>query len=66
MVDRRARFFTPGFHPRLLVNVIYDVDTRYEEVNIKERKVGVLVAKDGAALRPGQRLLPTLRGFGID
>jgi hypothetical protein len=54
MVDRRARFFTPGFHPRLLVNVIYDVDTRYEEVNIKERKVGVLVAKDGAALRPGQ------------
>jgi len=50
----QAEIFTPGFHPRLLVNVIYDVDTRYEEVNIKEGKVGVLVAKDGAPLRPGQ------------
>ena len=50
----QAEIFTPGFHPGLLVNVIYDVDTGYEEVNIKEGKVGVLVAKDGAPLRPGQ------------
>src|SRR5215467_8025740 len=50
----QAEIFTPGFHARLLVNVIYDVDTRYEEVNIKAGKVGVLVAKDGAPLRPGQ------------
>ena len=50
----QAEIFTPGFHPRLLVNVIYEVDTQYEEVSIKEGKVGVLVAKDGAPLRPGQ------------
>ena len=50
----QARILTPGFHPILLVNVLYDVDTSQQEVNILQGKVGVLTAKDGAALRPGQ------------
>jgi len=50
----QARILSPGFHPWLLVNVLYDVDTSIPEVNIPKGKVGILTAKDGASLRPGQ------------
>src|SRR5262245_40568166 len=50
----QAEVLTPGFHFRLLVNVIYNVDTSKEEENIPQGKVGVLSARDGTALRPGQ------------
>ena len=50
----QARTLTPGFHPWLLINVIYAVDTSREEVNITRGKVGILTAKDGRALRAGQ------------
>src|SRR6266540_166979 len=50
----QAKILTPGFHPWLLVNVLYDVDISKPEVSIPKGKVGVLTAKDGASLRPGQ------------
>src|SRR5499427_8562530 len=50
----QAEVFTPGFHIRPLLNVIYTVDTSKEEVTIPQGKVGVLTARDGAPLRPGQ------------
>ena len=50
----QAKILTPGFHPWFLVNVLYDVDTNKPEVSIPKGKVGVLTAKDGAPLRPGQ------------
>jgi hypothetical protein len=50
----QAEILTPGFHFWLLVNVLYDVDTRPQEVFIPAGKVGVLTARDGAALRAGQ------------
>jgi hypothetical protein len=50
----QASILTPGFHPWLLVNVLYDVDTSNLEVSIPKGKVGILTAKDGAPLRAGQ------------
>ena len=50
----QANILTPGFHPWLLVNVLYDVDTSHPEVSIPKGKVGILTAKDGAPLRAGQ------------
>ena len=50
----QAEVFTPGFHVRPLLNVIYTVDTSKEEVTIPQGKVGVLTARDGAPLRSGQ------------
>jgi SPFH domain / Band 7 family len=50
----QANVLTPGFHAWLLVNVLYDVDTNNLEVSIPKGKVGILTAKDGAALRAGQ------------
>jgi hypothetical protein len=50
----QAEVFTPGFHARALLNVIYTVDTNKEEVTIPQGKVGVLTARDGAPLRSGQ------------
>jgi hypothetical protein len=50
----QAAVFTPGFHIRPLLNVIYTVDTSKEEVTIPQGKVGVLTARDGAPLRSGQ------------
>jgi hypothetical protein len=49
----QAEVFTPGFHARALLNVIYTVDTSKEEVTIPQGKVGVLTARDGAPLRSG-------------
>src|ERR1700704_2107274 len=62
----QANILTPGFHPWLLVNVLYDVDTNNLEVSIPKGKVGVLTAKDGASLRAGQALadpFPAKFGF---
>jgi hypothetical protein len=50
----QAEIFTPGFHARFLLNVIYNVDTAHEEVNVPQGKVAILTARDGASLRPGQ------------
>ena len=50
----QAEILTPGFHFWWLVNVIYTVDTSPMEISIPPDKVGVLVARDGAPLRPGQ------------
>src|SRR5215467_14667340 len=50
----QASILTPGFHPWLLVNVLYDVDTSHLEVSIPKGKAGILTAKDGAPLRAGQ------------
>jgi len=50
----QAEVFTPGFHARALLNLIYTVDTNKEEVTIQQGKVGVLTARDGAPLRSGQ------------
>jgi hypothetical protein len=50
----QAEILTPGFHFWWLVNVIYSVDTSPTEINIPANKLGVLVARDGAPLRPGQ------------
>jgi hypothetical protein len=50
----QAEIFTPGFHARPLLNVIYSVDTSKEEVTVPQGKVGALTARDGAPLRSGQ------------
>jgi hypothetical protein len=50
----QAKILTPGFHVWLLVNVLYNVDTSKSEVSIPKGRVGLLTAKDGAALRAGQ------------
>ena len=50
----QAKTLPPGFHAWLLVNVLYDVDTSKTEINIPKGRVGLLTAKDGAALRAGQ------------
>src|SRR3989344_2409332 len=44
----------PGFHPQFLINVINTVDTSKKEHVVPDGQVGVLTAKDGAPLRPGQ------------
>ena len=62
----QAEIFTPGFHARFLLNVIYNVDTGKEEVNIPQGKVGILTARDGAPLRSGQAFadpFPTKLGY---
>ncbi len=50
----QARILRPGFQVSLLLNVLYNVDVSKRETEIPDGKVGVLTAKDGAALRPGQ------------
>jgi hypothetical protein len=50
----QAEIFTPGFHARPLLNVIYSVDTTQEEVTVPQGKLGALTARDGAPLRSGQ------------
>src|SRR6516165_5418175 len=50
----QARILRPGFQVSLLLNVLYDVDATKTETEIPDGKVGVLTAKDGAPLRPGQ------------
>ena len=64
----QARIFTPGFHFEPLVNVLYEVDTNQTEDNIPDGKVAKLVAKDGAALRPGEAFadpFPQKLGYGM-
>jgi hypothetical protein len=50
----QARILPPGFHIEPLINVLYSVDTEQPEVEIPQGNVGLLTAKDGAALRAGQ------------
>jgi hypothetical protein len=50
----QAEILAPGFHFRWFLNAIYTIDTNPTEVEIPADKVGVLIARDGAALRPGQ------------
>jgi hypothetical protein len=62
----QAHILTPGFHFWPLVNVLYSVDTNPQEVLIPAGKVGVLTARDGQALRPGQAFadpFPTALGY---
>ena len=62
----QAEIFTPGFHARFLLNVIYNVDTGKEEVNVPQGKVAILTARDGAPLRSGQAFadpFPTKLGY---
>jgi len=62
----QAEIFTPGFHARFLLNVIYNVDTAHEEVNVPQGKVAILTARDGAPLRSGQAFadpFPTKLGY---
>lgn len=64
----QARILRPGFQVSLLLNVLYDVDPSKRETEIPDGKVGVLTAKDGAALRPGQAFadpFPKNLGFGM-
>ena len=51
----QAEILPPGFHFRLLLNVLFDVE-ELKVVEIKEGTYGYLVAKDGAPLRKGQYL----------
>src|SRR5262245_10376742 len=46
----QARLLAPGFHIEPLINVLYTVDTSRPEFEIPQGKVGILTAKDGAAL----------------
>jgi len=64
----QARLFTPGFHWEWLVNVLYNVDTNQKQVTIPKGKLGVLVAKDGKALKPGQAFadpFPAALGYSM-
>ncbi|MDJ0984196.1 MAG: SPFH domain-containing protein [Desulfobacterales bacterium] len=51
----QAEILPPGFHFRLLLNVLFDVE-EYPVIDIKEGTYGYMVAKDGAPLREGQYL----------
>src|SRR5499427_7795332 len=64
----QARIFAPGFHFEPLVNVLYEVRTEQIEVNVPDGKIAKLVAKDGAALRPGEAFadpFPAQLGYGM-
>ncbi len=51
----QAEILPPGFHFRLLLNVLYDVE-ELKLVEVPEGAYGYLVAKDGKPLRKGQYL----------
>lgn len=50
----QGRILAPGFHPELFINITNDVDVTPVETQIPDGMVGVLTARDGAALAPGQ------------
>jgi len=50
----QARVLRPGFHFELLVNLLYALDESKKEFEVPAGKVGILTAKDGEPLRPGQ------------
>ena len=66
---RRERPAGPDLHarlPRPLLNVLYNVDTGKEELNVPQGKVAILTARDGAPLRSGQAFadpFPTKLGY---
>ena len=49
----QARILGPGFHLIPFVNVLYDAEN-VSVVGVPQGKYGVLIAKDGAPLAPGQ------------
>lgn len=51
----QAEILPPGFHFRLLLNILHDVK-ELRLIEIKEGTYGYIVAKDGAPLRKGQYL----------
>jgi hypothetical protein len=64
----QARLFTPGFHWEWLVNVLYNVDINQKQVTIPKGKLGILIAKDGKALGPGQAFadpFPATLGYSM-
>jgi hypothetical protein len=50
----QARVLRPGFHFEPLLNILNTVDASKKEFVIPAGKIGVLTAKDGDPLRPGQ------------
>jgi hypothetical protein len=50
----QARILPPGLHIEPLINIMYSIDTDRPEVSIPQGQVGLLTARDGAALRAGQ------------
>jgi hypothetical protein len=50
----QARVLRPGFHWEFLLNVFYEVDGSKKEFEVPAGMVGILTAKDGEPLRPGQ------------
>lgn len=50
----QARVMAPGFHFELLVNVFNKIDTTQTQMVVPEGHVGILNARDGKPLRPGQ------------
>jgi hypothetical protein len=64
----QARILTPGLHIEPLLNLVYHVDISETETEVHKGKVGVLVAKDGAPLLPGQAFadpFPTSLGYQL-
>jgi hypothetical protein len=57
----QAEVLTPGFHFSFLINVLYHVDANKKEFEVPNGQVGVLVAKDGVPLRPGQTFADPFR-----
>ncbi len=51
----QARILPPGFHFKLLLNVLYDV-REVPLIEVPDGQYGYVVAKDGAPLRKGQYL----------
>jgi regulator of protease activity HflC (stomatin/prohibitin superfamily) len=51
----QARILPPGFHFKLFLNVLYDVN-EVPVVDVPDGKYGYIVAKDGAPLQHGQFL----------
>ena len=50
---KQARLLPPGFHFKLLLNVIYNVEKK-RDVLIKENHCGQLLALDGEPLKEGE------------
>lgn len=64
----QSEVLPPGFHLRPLINLTHEVDTEKGEMSIEEGFVGVLSARDGAPLRPGQAFadpFPSETGYAM-
>lgn len=59
---KQAEVIPPGFHVSVLLNVLNKIDTQPVTI-VPDGKVGYLVARDGAPLRPDQAFADPLDGF---